>query len=232
MAGPRIATTPGAFLSTAGVQPGRTATATPRVLAGALLLGLAACTYGAPEERATVSQVVRLGDSHRAVALIRRDTFRRPTGLNAFPDGGRWAFLQRQASQVLLDVESGRAVLLATQEAADSLWESFDAHISGVSADSVLYLSLTGCDRNGECYPELMNRELLRVSIRGDVRAADAVPADAALPGTMLARGRDEEYHVRFLTTHDTIAVRLEDDGPYRPMFRVAPDGTVVEIGG
>lgn len=202
----------------------------PIVLSIGLSVTAAACTYGPVERHAEIAQIVRLGDSYRAVAVIQRDVFQRPTGLSTFPDGGRWRLLERRASQFLLDADAGRAVRLASQEAPDSLWESFNAHIAGVEGDSAMYLRLTGCPRGGECYPALSNQVFLRLTVTGSSRAADQMPPHAVLPGTMLARVSGEQHYVRFSTSGDTITVRLEDDGPYRPAFLVESDGTVVRI--
>ena len=202
-----------------------------RTLSSGVLVAAAACTYGPVEEHASATQIVRLGDSYRAVAVVQREVFQRPTGLNTFPDGGRGRFLERHASQFLLDADAGRAVRLASQEASESLWESFSAHIAGVEGDSAVYLRLTGCPRGGECYPDLSNQMLQRLTTDGSSTAADRVPDDAILPGTMLARRPGEQNYVRFTVSGDTIEVRLEDDGPYRPAFRVEPSGAVVGIG-
>lgn len=204
----------------------------PVVLTIGLSVAAAACTYGPVERHAEIAQIVRLGDSYRAVAVIRRDVFQRPTGLSTFPDGGRRRLLERRASQFLLDVDAGRAVRLASQEAPDSLWESFNAHIAGVEGDSAMYLRLTGCPRDGECFPALSNQVLFRLTVTGGSGAADQVPPHAVLPGTMLARRSGERHYVRFTSSGGTIAVRLEEDGPYRPAFLVRSDGTVVSIGG
>lgn len=63
-------------------------------LAFLVALAPSACTYGPEERSATVSQVVRLGDSYRAIVVARYASFQRPTGLRAFPDGGKWRYLQ------------------------------------------------------------------------------------------------------------------------------------------
>jgi hypothetical protein len=46
-----------------------------------------------------VEQIVRLGESFRAVVVVRRDTFRRPTGVGRFPDGGKWKYTARRPGE-------------------------------------------------------------------------------------------------------------------------------------
>ena len=184
------------------------------------------CTYGPVEERATVEQIVRLGDSYRAIAVIRHSVFQQPTGLSTFPDGGRWRFHEQRAFEFLLDVEACTTELLASQEAPDSLWQSFDAHIAGVEGDSVVYVRLTGCPRKGDCYPPA-GQEVIRLSRDGTTRPAERVPPGATLPGQMAARAPGERHYIRFGTSGDTITARTEYPGPYRPMFVVGSDGSV-----
>lgn len=200
-----------------------------RLLGGLGLLTLG-CTYGPVEERATIEQIVRLGDSYRAIAVIRHDVFRQPTGLSTFPDGGSWRFLERRAHEFLLDVRACTADMIASQEAPDSLWLSFDAHIAGVEGDSVVYLRLTGCPRRGDCGPPT-RQSILRLSVDGTARPAQRVPPEAGLPGQMVSRAPGEENYVRFSTSGDTISVRTEDDGPYRPIFVVGSDGSLAVPG-
>jgi hypothetical protein len=169
-------------------------------LFGSLVLLAIGCTYGPIEERATVDQIVRLGDSYQAIAVIKHVVFQRPTGLSAFPDGGRWRLHEQRAREFLLDAEACSALPLASQEAPDSLWQSFDAHIVGVEGDSAVYVKLTGCPRNEECYAAT-RQALVRLSRAGSVRSVERVPPAAVLPGVMLARAPGEERYVRFGTS-------------------------------
>lgn len=191
-----------------------------------------ACTYGFPENRADVVQIVRLGDSYRALAIVRHDAYRRPTGLSAFPDGGTWRYLERDAVEYLLDADARTLRMLARQEAPNSLWESFDVHVVGLEGDSAAYLALTGCRRDGECYPALQGRELVRLSTGGDVEAVNARPADATLPGTMAARRPGEVNYVRFGFVGDTVTARFDEAGPVEALFRLPPDGSLEAIDG
>lgn len=196
------------------------------------VIATTSCTYGPMEENAEVVHVTRLGDSYQAVAIVQHSRFQRPTGLSTFPDGGKIRFLERRASQFLLDSRMGNALRLASQEAPDSLWESFAAYVAGVEGDSATYVRLTGCPRGGECHPDIQKEAIFRLTVSGHVRGVRRVPSNAALPGTSLSRGPGEKNYVRFSTSGDTITVRFEEDGSYRPMFLVRADGTVTTIGG
>ena len=196
-----------------------------RVLLGACA-ALTACTYAPAEERVRILQVIRVGDAYRAVVVAQYEEVQRPTGLSAFPDGGRWRYLRRRGIAFLLDADAHEIRPLVSLEAPDSLWESFTPWLAGLEGDSVAYLSLTGCPRGGECHPRLQQQRFVRLSLNGDSRAIDSIPGGVGLRGGMLAREPGEERYVRFGTSADTITARLEEDGPYRPLFRLRPDGT------
>lgn len=202
-------------------------------LFASMVLAVTSCTYGPVEEEARITHLIRLGDSYRAVVVLQHAVLQRPTGsLNTFPNGGNLRFLERRVSQVLIDARERRAARLASQEAPDSLWESFAAYVGGVEGDSAVYVRLIGCPRGGECHEALEKTALFRLTVAGRVSQAQRVPSDAPLPGSMLSRAPGEKNYVRSSTSGDTITARLEEGGPYKPMFLVRPDGSVTEIGG
>ena len=202
----------------------------PVGLVGVVCILNTACTYGPEQEAARVGQIVRLGDSYRALVVVQHDRFRRPTGLSSFPDGGRWRYLERRALQYLVDASTSTVVTLAQQTAADSLWESYSVGVSGLEGDSVAYLTVTGCRKDGECHPALRRAVHLRLSMRGDLQSVAGKPAGAALPGVMLARRPGEQHYVRFGTDGAVVTARLEDDGPYQRLFRLWDDGRLTAI--
>lgn len=191
-----------------------------------------ACTYGPVEHSASVTQVVRLGDTHRAIIVLRLDTFRRPTRLSAFPDGGKWRYSARGSAQYLVDALGRDVALLAEQDAPSDVWESFDSRIVGLEGDSVGYLRLTGCPKGGECHPALQHSRVYRLSVRGNLGAVDSVPDGAGLPGQMAARRPNEQNYVRFGTIGDTVTGRFEEGGEGRPLFWVRSDGSLQVVGG
>lgn len=188
------------------------------------------CTYGPPEERVVVEQVVRLGDSFEALVIVRYDTFRRPTGLSAFPDGGKARFIERGAATHWVDASDEETRLLLRTEATDEVWESHGAGIAGLEGDTVAYLQLTGCPRGGECYPGLDRSAVFRLSLDGDATPLDSVPAGTGLPGTMGARRPGEVSYVRFGTRADTVTARFEEGGEARALFVAKADGSLVRI--
>ena len=194
------------------------------------VLVVAACTYGPPEERATVEQVVRIGDSDRALVLVRHDVVRQPTGLSAFPDGGRWRFDARASIQYLVEARTRGIRMLARQDAPLPLWESFDVHVVGVEGDTVAWLRLTGCPRGGECHGDLQRSLAYRLSLSGGAMPVEAVPPDARLPPQRLGRRIDEADYVRFTTRGDTVAARFTEGEEPEPLVRVEPDGSLVRI--
>lgn len=198
------------------------------------LLALAACTYGPVEERSRTVQVVRLGDSYEALAVVQHDTFRQPTGLSAFPDGGSARVLRRRALVYRVDARTRKIEVAHVLQAPDSLWESFGAWVAGLEGDSVAYLRLTGCPRGGECHPEIGRTAFLRLSSDGRVAPTDRVPVGSGLPGVMAARTPGEEHYVRFGIRGETITARFDESGrgPEHALFRVHSDGTAHFVGG
>jgi hypothetical protein len=190
------------------------------------------CTYAPEEERAVIGQVVRLGDSYRAVVVVQHDRFRQPTGLSAFPDGGKWKFLERDATQYVIHARDRKASVLAHQVAPDSLWESFSVRLGALEGDTIAYLVMTGCPRNGECHPKLQRTLTLRLSLGGEVEAVDGIPPAAGLPGVMLARRQGEEHYMRLRVDGDILSARFDEDGGYEPIFRLLEDGALVSTGG
>ncbi|MDH3423149.1 MAG: hypothetical protein OEN00_09150 [Gemmatimonadota bacterium] len=199
-------------------------------------LGLVAlvsgCTYGPVEERAVIAQLLRLGESYQAIAVVQHDVFQRPTGLSAFPDGGRWRYLERRGIEYLVDSESREIRELASQDAPDELWESFAVHVAGLDGDTVAYLRLTGCPRRGECYPGLQQQRVLRLSTVGGVRPTPELPPGIRLPGVMAARRPGELSYVRFGIAGDTITARFDENGTAERLFRIETNGSAVVIGG
>ena len=191
-----------------------------------------ACTYGPEEERVVLGQIVGVGDSYEALVVTQYERFRQPTGLSAFPDGGKSRVLERRARLYLVDASIRSVTLLTEQAAPDSLWESFAVWIQGLEGDTASYLHLTGCARNGECYPGIQNSLSLRVSRRGQVRVVAEIPVGARLPGVILARREGEEHYVRFSSDGTTVTARFQEDAPFEPLLRMGEDGSLAAIGG
>lgn len=197
------------------------------MLLGAVLLHAVGCTYGPEEGRATLPQVVPLGDSYRALVVVEHERFRPPTGLSTFPDGGRRRHLARRARVVLIHARERTAEPFPWQAAPDSVWESFHLGVRGVEGDTVAYLAMTGCPRGGQCPPGLRATLAFRLSTAGGLRRIPDLPADTDLPGTMLARRSGEERYVRYRVRAGTLEARFRVDGAYSPLFRVGPDGSL-----
>ncbi len=200
-----------------------------RAFVGALLA--TACTYGPEEPRADVIQILPVGDSYRALVTIRHDVVRRPTGVNTFPDGGRWRYTARRWVVYLIDAERFDVTRLAGEPADDAVWESFEARLAGLEGDTVTWVRVTGCPKDGECYPPLRRVAVYRLSLSGQLERVAAVPAHVRLPGQMAARRPGERNYVRYGTERDTITARFEEGGPLRPLFTMGSDGSLAPVG-
>lgn len=195
------------------------------------LVLLGACTYGPEEERRTVEQVLRLGDGYEAVVVVRLDRFRPPTGLTAFPDGGKTKMLERRARLYVVDAVDRTVRVLAELSAPDDVWEAYDVHIRALAGDSVAYVASTGCPKGGECHPALGRTHLLRVvTATGEATHVERVPAGAGLPGIMVARAPGEDRYVRWSREGATVTVLLEEGGQRQPVFEVRADGSLAVI--
>ena len=109
---------------------------------------------------------------------------------------------------------------------------SFTAYVGGVEGDSAVYVRLVGCPRGPECHDALEKTARFRLTVSGRVTPVERVPSDAPLPGSMGSRAPGEMNYVRFSTSGDTITVKLDEGGPYRPMFVLRRDGSITTIGG
>jgi len=197
------------------------------VLAASLALFAASCTWDPAQEAARITHVVRLGDSYRAVLVVQQEVVRPPTGISTFPDGGIPRYLSRGTRAYLLDAQERRVTLLASQDAPDSMWVGFTAHVQGVEGDSAVHLRITGCPRGGECHDALQKTRFLRLSVSGRTMEVDTVPPGVVLPAVQGSRAVGERNYARFSTVRDTITVRLEEGGPFRAMFVLRADGSV-----
>ena len=197
-----------------------------------LVLLAATCTYAPEERRVVIEQIVRVGESYHGLVTVVAERFQRPTGLAAFPDGGKARVHERVATLYLVDASTRTHSTLTIQPAADSLWESFSARVAGLEADTVAYFRMTGCPRNGECHPRLQVVRTLRVTMTGEVQVVEGIPDDATLPGVMLARREGEDRFVRFGTDGHVVRARFDENGPFEPLFEVRADGSLSGIGG
>jgi len=190
------------------------------------------CTYGPEQSRASIGQIVRVGDSYRALVVISYERFQNPTGLSAFPDGGKRRVHERHSTLYLVDASDRSASALFLQAAPDSLWESFDVSVGGIDAEGVAYLRVAGCPRGGECGSQLRRTVYYRVTPAGHATQVAELPASASLPGVMLARLPGETQYVRFSRDGNVITGRFEEGGRFEPLFAVRDNGSVEAVGG
>lgn len=184
-----------------------------------LCLCMAACTHGPEERRAVIEQVVRPGDSYTAYALVQSEVFRKPTGINTFPNGGVNWILSQKVKVYEVHARDRNVRLLAELPADDATWQSFSGHITGFDDQNNLYLQLSGCEKGGECYPELHNYRYFHLNAEGTLEPLSELPPNAGLPGIMLARRQGEVNYVRFSISRDTLKAKFQEDGGYESLF-------------
>lgn len=195
-----------------------------------ICLCMIACTYGPEERRGTIDQVVRPGDSYIAYALVQSEAFRKPTGINTFPNGGVNRILSQKVKVYEVHAQDRKVRLLAELGANDATWESFSGHIAGFDDQNNLYLRLSGCAKGGECYPGLYNYRYFYLLREGTLEPLSELPPNAGLPGTMLARRQGEVNYVRFSISRDTLKARFQEDGDYESLFITDKNGTLSSV--
>ena len=177
-----------------------------------------------------VEQVTAVPDSYRAYVVVSHDVFREPTGLSAFPDGGRAKFVTRSTRQYVVDSEARTVRAVMMHEASDSVWESYGGGVTGIVGDSVTYFTLHGCPRGGECYPPLTSFLVYRVPVAGEIERVGQMPPGVGLPGASVARHAGEQRYVRYSIRNGQVTARFIDDGPYEPVFEATIGGELRPI--
>lgn len=193
---------------------------------------MSACTYGPPRERSVTGQIVKLGDSYAALVLINHERLREPTGLSAFPDGGKARILEKRATIYHVDATPAKASRVAGFKATDDRWESFSVWVAGIDEDGTVHVRQNGCPRGQACGPDRIRSTYWRLHLDGRLEPIPELPPTARLPGVMLARRPGERNYVRFSTSGDTITARFDEGGSPEPVFSVAPDGSLHPIPG
>jgi hypothetical protein len=199
----------------------------PAWLVGATLFLTASCTYGPPEDRA-VAHALRVPDTRTFLLSVHHERFRPPTGLSAFPDGGTTRTLLHELRFYRADAESGTARLWASMPAPRRLWSAFSVSMVGAAPDT-LYAALSGCPGN-ECWGDLRERVLYRVTAEGAALEVDSVPVRHRPGGGMEAPRPGEVNYMRIGSIHrDSITVRMSYPAEdRRTLFRILPAGELV----
>lgn len=155
--------------------------AVPRRLASALLLLLAACTYGSPQDHLSVQNVALKPDGSRLAVVVRFERSRSPTGLAAFPDGGVRKVLEQRADLYVVSLPQRTLLARHTLSAPEIHRVSFNPWLMGWEGDELL-LRITGCPPapGNECYGPLVKASVFAISAEGRV-APDTAPRRPAL---------------------------------------------------
>jgi hypothetical protein len=102
-----------------------------------------ACTYGPPELQVSIANhVTRRSDALFAFA-VHYAWVRRPTGLSAFPDGGRWRTLNEAGAVYTCDTLSLAVERLWQSDRPDGIRSGFEPWMGPWTEDG-LYVSLRG----------------------------------------------------------------------------------------
>jgi hypothetical protein len=193
------------------------------------LLFTSSCTYAPPSTRVRIENVLRYPKSAALAVLVVRTTFRQPTGLSTFPDGGKPKLLGDEAVIFLCDLASGEIRELARYVENGSQRLSFAAWLQGWSGGA-LYFVTTGCDAgSSECWGKLVTRKAYRIAPEDPaVRPVAAPPTTfEAGPNSPLARSPGETSYIRVSTSGNEIKVTATDPDHFQPALELRPDGTL-----
>jgi len=182
------------------------------------LLMLAGCTYGPPVYRGDIENVALLGDGRVAIGYS-QSVSRRPTGLAAWPDGGRSLILHDQFLVALVD-PAGRTGEIARYE-NEALPGSGAIRVNWFEADpDHLYVTLSG-----QLSTDLPLRRLNQTR-RIDLNGREIARFD--MHRELAARGRDfgaKHAGVRLVDARGTIFAGATRNG-IREMWRRDANGT------
>jgi len=204
------------------------------LLVASAALAVAGCGYEAPAWRHRVENGMPQPREHRFAVMVLSTEYQRPTGLRAWPDGGKERVLRQTAKLWLCDAERGVTRRMARIERPARVRSEYSAWIVGWDSTGdyrSIYLDVRG--RAGATSDTDAMRWLLKVEVGPDTSRAMAVPfipSSAAQPrGQGPLRGGRELQ----VSAGDTIRVRTDESPEFRPAFRIDPaTGDVVALDG
>lgn len=192
----------------------------------ALALFACACTYGPAQRRTQIDGALVRPESRTFAATVRSEIRRDPTGLSAFPDGGRAKLSDQSVTIYLADADAQTVRRVAQLPAPTAVQTSFATTMLGWKG-TTLYLVLTGCP-GSECYGTLTRRLTYRVDENGAVAPVDSVPPDLEHPPGSIARALGERVYTRVSSMPDSIKVVTDDGGPWLVRFVLDRNGELV----
>ncbi|MFW6040055.1 MAG: hypothetical protein ACOC9N_03150 [Gemmatimonadota bacterium] len=190
------------------------------------LVLLTGCTYGPEQERVWIVDVERRPESRTFVAAVKYQRFRPPTGLSAFPNGGRERVLEQAAVLYRVDVATDDVHRVARIEAPEELRSTFAVHILGWRGER-WYFTLSGCPGR-QCNPELRRFRHFLVAPDGTIRPLGARPDDLDGSPGMVARAPGEDVYMRISSNFGSVRVRSKEGGPYVVRYTLDDSGELV----
>lgn len=165
------------------------------------------------------------------VLVVHHEIFRPPTGLSAFPDGGRSRTTLHELVVYGADAATGKLELWQRGRLDDDLWTAFDMTIVGAAPDTV-YAALSGCHADvDECWGPGRERKLIRFTSDGQRAAVESVPPRHRTEGQTAAPEESEGMYLRVSPIQrDIIAVRLAYGSTAVPLFVIRPTGELAPI--
>lgn len=132
------------------------------------MLFLTGCTYGPVEERVRIENGRISEDSSALLVAVTKCSYREPTGISRFPDGGTWRIVSQEVRLFRCDLKTGLVSFVGSHPAPESVWTSFESRVWSVAAEGT-YVLLTGCAKGSECYGPQNRREIYLFDQQGRV---------------------------------------------------------------
>lgn len=187
----------------------------------ALLLPLSGCTYGPPHHYAKLENAAGRINTHTIAVALSCQRLREPTGLSTFPDGGSPRILEQAALIYVCDVDQPSTKLLARIVAPRGMEGAFEPWILGWVRDDI-FVGLTGYRHSslrGSVGPLI--KQTYRVGLDGTCQTVEGPPDSLKQTPNLGIPMKGETNFMRLSKGAFDIGVRLEDGGPYTPLFEV-----------
>lgn len=191
-----------------------------RITSVALVLLASACTYGPPEDRATVQNVAIKPDASRVALIVKFERFRNATGLAAFPDGGTPKMLAQRADIYVVSLPDRQVLSKYTLNAPESHRISFNPWLMGWDGE-ILVVQVTGCPSSfsNECYGPLVRKTVFSANPGGEL-----TPETRTRRPILLSTIRSELSYLNVGTELYGASISTDYNQPIVPFMRFSGD--------
>ncbi len=182
------------------------------------MLFLSGCTYGPVQTVLTIENTDIKPGTRTFVVAVRYIKLRQPTGINTLPDGGISMVLEQAALFYVCDADKKSARLLAKLNVPQYLWIGFAPSVMGWEGEH-FYFQLTGCAHT-PCAGNIgYKNEYYEMSLNGEFRKVNQIPAGVHLRSTSLAAMPNEQNYLRVSADNYSIDICTANSGKFKREF-------------